>query len=321
VRTELEIAEFKEKKVESQHPNLLKQWILPEDFQKEDDKIVEKILARDQNDLNRRCAALLGPLVGRKAPRLLRVFIAKELCKPLPPDDINDKNCYRWEDRFYVARGMKGLGSDTSSQLLPVLFQLLSDQNTEVRKEAGKTLRYLVAGNENEEETEEKETNAPYYTNLIVNPSGENGRDGWNCVDGGDGFLIFDEGFKTSFEWCVKDQTVDLLANGFTKDQLQCQPPILIQDWVWAGNYGEKEYQITVELCDIDNQVLDTFNLSPCRFPKIKSNFLWEPVTHVFKNYGQKLHHIKFFHGSKDTIYWKGHYGGWLRESTVAVLQ
>jgi len=317
VRTELEINQNMAKTVDEDKEHLLEQWILKEDKEKKEEKENPATTpSMTDDDLKRRAACLVGPIMGTKASPRLREKATKILSLDLPFDDSQSGE--KWLERLYIARGMKGLCSENSYQLIPILFQLLSDTHDEVRKEAGKTLTALISA---AEEVVENTTNAPFMTNLIVNPCAQNRFEGWTLMNGGDGWALQTHGFVTSFAWCDKNQTIDLLARGFTPEQLDLQPPILIQDWVWADQWGDKEYRMHVHLLNNEKAIIDKFSLAK-RFPMIRMTaYPWELVTHVFQNYGTGVRYIFFIHGGKDTIFWKGHYGAAIRDTTVVILK
>lgn len=85
----------------------------------------------------------------------------------------------------------------------------------------------------------------PYGRNLINNPSGEHGFNGWNIrANGGDGFLIekppfgctpnedIQIAFVTSFYWCKKYYVVDLWNEGIEGIILdKYHPTIIVSEW------------------------------------------------------------------------------------------
>ncbi|XP_041431283.1 F-box only protein 27 isoform X2 [Xenopus laevis] len=83
----------------------------------------------------------------------------------------------------------------------------------------------------------------PFLRNLIRNPCGTDGLKHWRCMHGGDGWKVEDNhfplevadsqtSFVTSFEWCKKNQLVDLIKEGLWEDLMDNHPPsICISDW------------------------------------------------------------------------------------------
>ncbi|XP_029991033.1 F-box only protein 2 isoform X2 [Sphaeramia orbicularis] len=89
--------------------------------------------------------------------------------------------------------------------------------------------------------------------NLLKNPSGdeelefweltENGGSQWKVEDmpGDCGHDFSSDGvskyFATSFELCLKRQVIDLLAEGYSADQLDAQPAVTVEDWYDGGGH------------------------------------------------------------------------------------
>ena len=68
------------------------------------------------------------------------------------------------------------------------------------------------------------QTAAHGSVNLLTNPSAQGGATtGWSVVNGGDGWTTRPDSvdadgasFLTSYDWCTRSQTIDLLAAGYT---------------------------------------------------------------------------------------------------------
>ncbi|XP_045931232.1 F-box only protein 2 isoform X2 [Micropterus dolomieu] len=74
--------------------------------------------------------------------------------------------------------------------------------------------------------------------------------------------------FATSFELCLKRQVIDLLAEGYSCEQLDAQPAITVEDWYCGRTDCGCSYEITVCLLDENHEVIQDFkpelvNLDP----------------------------------------------------------
>ncbi|XP_011633069.1 F-box only protein 44-like isoform X2 [Pogonomyrmex barbatus] len=170
----------------------------------------------------------------------------------------------------------------------------------------------------------------PYERNLMKNHSGMEGMDYWTITyNSGDCWtveeppagvpelptteLMFKERhtcFTTSFHTCIKEQSVDLVAEGIHPYVLDTmQPSITVSEWYSCRWDCPAIYQLKVRLLkdEKDTEVLDEFQFHDI-LEGDKQN-KWLHVSHVFKNYGSGVRVITFEHGGKDRSYWAGHYG------------
>ncbi|KAF3855759.1 hypothetical protein F7725_016482 [Dissostichus mawsoni] len=95
--------------------------------------------------------------------------------------------------------------------------------------------------------------------------------------------------FATSFELCLKRQVIDLLAEDYSSEQLDAQPPVTM----------------TVTLLDENQEVIEEFKP--------------DPVSHTFSEYGPGLRFITFEHGGQDAKFWDGWFGVRVTGSSVTV--
>ncbi|XP_056304750.1 uncharacterized protein LOC130216879 [Danio aesculapii] len=166
--------------------------------------------------------------------------------------------------------------------------------------------------------------------NLLINPSAEDGLQGWKMVHSGSGCWVTAKNskpltdtvtrcFVTSFGLCLKRQLIDLQKEGYSDTYMdQVQPQIKISDWYAPRNDCGCEYQICVELLDQEKKPISTFHPEKVLF-YIWNSYPWCQMTHVFKNYGAGVRFISFTHGGKDTHYWAGHYGIRVTNSSVEI--
>ncbi|OCT66324.1 F-box only protein 27 isoform X1 [Xenopus laevis] len=171
----------------------------------------------------------------------------------------------------------------------------------------------------------------PFLRNLIRNPCGTDGLKHWRCMHGGDGWKVEDNhfplevadsqtSFVTSFEWCKKNQLVDLIKEGLWEDLMDNHPPsICISDWYAGRRDCGCVYEIRVQLLSEDRKhVIDEFKASPDPIPQWNDGN-YHQVFHVFNDYGPGVRFVRFSHKGKDTQFWKDWYGPRITNSSVIV--
>lgn len=212
--------------------------------------------------------------------------------------------------------------------------------------------------------------------NLIKNGCGEENFKHWNILsNGGDRWKIekppsgsenFPEDadeevlknnscFVTSFTVCVKEQIIDLAAEGATPEFMDIIKPIItVSEW-YAGRFDCRcVYQLIVELLDENKLPLHPPTKSDESRTQFRNNgvgayvprrqllnlessyvtkghfeirkgagsadgWAWHKVTHVFDNFGPGVRYIKFAHSGKDSQFWKGHYGSKMTGASVVL--
>ncbi|XP_038138635.1 F-box only protein 6-like isoform X1 [Cyprinodon tularosa] len=163
--------------------------------------------------------------------------------------------------------------------------------------------------------------------NLITNPRGEAGLDGWNIIkNGGDGWRVekpmaphpnaeIQTNFVTSFSMCTKSQLIDLKKEGYSQAFMdEFQPHIRVSDW-----YAPRcncEYNISVKLLRSNRKVIQEFTPGTLYLPE-SENHRWQQMIHVFKDYGPGVRYIYFEHGGRDQVFWAGWYGIRLTETCI----
>ncbi|XP_058052477.1 F-box only protein 27-like [Ahaetulla prasina] len=126
--------------------------------------------------------------------------------------------------------------------------------------------------------------------------------------------------FASSFQWCQKEQVIDLLKEGFWQDLLDTyQPDIVVSDW-WGGRQdcGCKYELYVVLLAANKKRKIDVFEAKPDPIPQW-NDASYQKVTHTFRRYGTGVRYILFRHRGKDTQFWKGHYGARVSNSSVVI--
>ncbi len=176
--------------------------------------------------------------------------------------------------------------------------------------------------------------NPNFGRNLLANPGAETGDlTGWTILqNGGDGWRVRDSGahtgqsaFQVSYDWCRKYQVIDLVAEGFTEQELDEGQNVYISDW-FSGigvnpsqtlDYG----QLKVELRDASHNVIASYDSGVFTTPEAPTPYGTNYVeySHVFEDYGAGLRYIYFEHGGIDTEYWAGHYGTLIDSASVVI--
>ncbi|XP_019941967.1 F-box only protein 2 [Paralichthys olivaceus] len=171
--------------------------------------------------------------------------------------------------------------------------------------------------------------------NLLKNPSGdeqlefweltENGGNQWTVEDmpGDCGHDFSSDGvskyFATSFELCLKRQVIDLLAEGYSCEQLDAQPAITVEDWYCGRTDCGCTYQMTVCLLDENQEVMQEFKPEPVILDPDNDDCSWRQIGNTFSEYGPGLRFISFEHGGQDTKFWNGWFGVRVTGSSVTV--
>ncbi len=155
--------------------------------------------------------------------------------------------------------------------------------------------------------------------NLLSNPSGtEGGMNGWTVIEsGGDGWSTSGQSwdgdgasFVTSFNWCRRSQTIDLLAAGYPPAILDASPPIRVAEAFkgTAPSNAADNYFLRVELRDENGAVLDTWSAGSQTSPLVLDGN-WRVEEHLFENYPPGVRQIYWEDGGDDAEFWLGHYG------------
>lgn len=161
-------------------------------------------------------------------------------------------------------------------------------------------------------------------------PSGWNygGGDQWNiekCVPAENAQLIVENGgslknYVTSYEWCCREQILDLDTLGFAPAVLDnLQPAIEVSEWFCARNDCGSIFNIRVDLLDEKKSSLAKFECSEQTSQWQGGALGWRKVEHIFRNYGAGVRYIRFADAGKDTQWWAGHYGSKMAAAWVRV--
>jgi hypothetical protein len=153
--------------------------------------------------------------------------------------------------------------------------------------------------------------------NLLANPSAQNGAtNGWSVVaNGGDGWTTRGDSadgdgtcFITSYAWCTRSQTIDLLSAGYTPEFLDSSPPVLVREFFKGFNNVSDSYFLRVELRDVNGIALDSWEAGNQTAP-LTATGSWEIQEHRFEDYPAGVREIYWEDGGDDAEFWAGHYG------------
>uniref|UniRef100_A0A8C3I0R2 F-box protein 27 n=1 Tax=Chrysemys picta bellii TaxID=8478 RepID=A0A8C3I0R2_CHRPI len=171
----------------------------------------------------------------------------------------------------------------------------------------------------------------PFGRNLVRNPCGQDQFSHWQVEHGGNGWNVEEnlcpvEGapaqtcFVSSFQWCVKSQMVDLLEEGLWEELLDnYQPEIYVSDWWGARQGAGGVYSICVKLLAANRTtVIAEFQANPDRLEQ-SNDSQYHQVSYRFRQYGRGVRYVHFLHKGKDILFWRGHYGARITNSTVMV--
>ena len=126
--------------------------------------------------------------------------------------------------------------------------------------------------------------------------------------------------YVTSYEWCCRQQILDLPKLGFAPAILDTlQPVIEVSEWFCARNDCGSKFKLRVDLLDKQYSSLAKFEHSEVT-PQWHGDALgWRKVEHTFRNYGAGVRYIRFADAGKDTQWWAGHYGSKMAGALVRV--
>lgn len=171
--------------------------------------------------------------------------------------------------------------------------------------------------------------------NLLKNPNGEGQLDFWELTENGGsewkvedmpgdcGFEFCNDQvtkyFATSYELCLKRQDIDLISEGYSEEELDNQPPVIVEDWYCGRSDCGCTYQMTVLLMDQDREVMQEFKPEPVCLEPDTDDCSWKQISHTFTDYGTGLRFISFEHGGHDTKFWDGWFGVRVTGSSVSL--
>nr|XP_028597568.1 F-box only protein 50 [Podarcis muralis] len=105
------------------------------------------------------------------------------------------------------------------------------------------------------------------------------------------------------YSWCVKQQHIDLVAEGFWEELLDSyQPNFTVMDWYENSKLANSVYELHVRLLGADRAtVLGEFHHVAHEGEQDRQeNKNWHHVSHVFQRYGAGLRYVHFLHKAKE---------------------
>uniref|UniRef100_A0A8D0DSU8 NCCRP1, F-box associated domain containing n=1 Tax=Salvator merianae TaxID=96440 RepID=A0A8D0DSU8_SALMN len=147
----------------------------------------------------------------------------------------------------------------------------------------------------------------PFERNLLQNPNPE-GRRGvytgpgaWRLTWASLG--LAGSGFTCPSalpSWCVKQQWIDLLAEGLWEEMLDFyQPNITVMDWYENSGLASSVYELHARLLGSNKAKVITVFPRDVNSPALATPVLLQ-VSHVFGHYGPGVRHVHFLHKTKD---------------------
>nr|XP_045366863.1 F-box only protein 50 [Camelus bactrianus] len=117
------------------------------------------------------------------------------------------------------------------------------------------------------------------------------------------GWHIRTENLQQNLSWTVKQQCVDLLAEGLWEELLDDeQPHITVMDWYEDSRLDVCVYELHVWLLAADRRtVIAQHHVAP-RTSGRGPPGRWVQVSHVFRQYGPGVRFVHFLHKSKNRL-------------------
>ncbi|GEM_PF-4125935 len=172
----------------------------------------------------------------------------------------------------------------------------------------------------------------PFGVNVLANPGAEDGVNNWTIVAGDDFGIISTNAygsaphsgsyhFITSYMVSTMSQEIDLIAAGFTADELENDVSLIsVGNWIASGWGGY--YFFRVELRDADHSVLDSWNIgSEEDLQVIGEGTAYFEDNHVFPVAPAGLRYIYFICGGQDNRSWGEWYGAEFDDGYVILEQ
>ena len=168
-------------------------------------------------------------------------------------------------------------------------------------------------------------------SNLLTNPGFETGDlTGWNLIqNGGNGWSntwgahTGNYGFDTSYGMDSTSQTVDLIASGYTQNNLDNQQPA-INFSVWLNDRCDSgaQYYITYELIGDDGNTViassdNNFGNSNSTLEVPSPCGTWKQESYTFTNYGAGVKYAYIEFGGYSDNYWAGNYGAQFDDASI----
>ncbi|XP_039611934.1 F-box only protein 2 isoform X2 [Polypterus senegalus] len=131
-----------------------------------------------------------------------------------------------------------------------------------------------------------------HLRNLVKNPCGNDQFNHWEIIENGGSMWRVEEMpgdcgydfpdssiltyFVTSFEICLKEQTIDLVSEGYTEEILDSvQPKIEVQDWFSGRKDCGCNYELHVSLLNGNLEPVNEFKAEPVNLDPDNEDCIW----------------------------------------------
>ncbi|XP_021562860.1 F-box only protein 50 [Carlito syrichta] len=134
------------------------------------------------------------------------------------------------------------------------------------------------------------------------------------------GWYIRTEKLPQNLSWTVKQQCVDLLAEGLWEELLDDeQPDITVMDWFEDSRLDVCVYELHVWLLAADRRTVIAQHHAAPRTSGRGPPSRWVQVSHVFRHYGSGVRFIHFLHKTKNRMEPGGQRRTRVTDSSVSV--
>lgn len=159
----------------------------------------------------------------------------------------------------------------------------------------------------------------------LTNPGAEAGTfTGWTAVTGGDPWLIVEgyahtgtKSFVSSYLSGTLNIVVDLVAEGYTTEQLDAAPEITAGTWVSgfdSGSGTDDHYDFELELQGAEHGAMVTHS-----FGDQRTTGVWTQISRTLSDYGPGLRYVSITATGQDSSFWAGNYGAAFDDFTLTV--
>ncbi|XP_012881658.1 PREDICTED: F-box only protein 50, partial [Dipodomys ordii] len=134
------------------------------------------------------------------------------------------------------------------------------------------------------------------------------------------GWYIGSEKLQHNLSWTVKQQCVNLLAEGLWEELLDDeQPDVTVMDWFEDSRLDDCVYELHVWLLAADRRtVIAQHHVAPRTLGRGPPGN-WIQVSHVFRQYGPGVRFVHFLHKTKNRIEPRGLRRTRVTDSSVSV--
>ena len=159
----------------------------------------------------------------------------------------------------------------------------------------------------------------------LTNPSAETGTfTGWTATTGGDPWTIVNgfahtgsKSFVSSYLDGTLNVVVDLIAAGYTAEQLDAAPEVTAGVWVAGYDNGsgtDDHYDFELELQGAGHGAIITHS-----FGDQRTTSTWTQISRTLSGYGPGLRYIAITATGRSSAFWAGNYGAAFDDFTLTV--